>query len=761
MRAIISTLILAITLIGCDRNSDTTWQPSSGYIGIQPISGSNELVLDVPKNLGQLLYYPSLARGLGSNDIGLDRGLISDAKIVSFVAAGDQLLLIENNMRYRGSSTNPAENRAVDEAFPDHVLWSFPITDEASSHWRVDATDFVFSDAMNVSAWLADMSQGTYNVAKERSLIHWERTKSFATNLELEAAVSFTGSGSGSFLRDVISNDGGFTVHFHHSFLALPEPGFEIRPYHPRSGYFAQAWKDYTVGLHEDLNVQVVPRHRLIKADPDAPQSVAVEPIIYYLDPGVPEPVKSALLEGGSWWNQAFESIGYIDAFQIRELPEGADPMDARYNVINWVHRATRGWSYGASIIDPRTGEIIKGHVTLGSLRVRQDILIADALLNESNSSEAEAMALARIRQLSAHEIGHTLGIAHNFAASEHNRASVMDYPHPLIDVAAGSISLEDAYDNQLGEWDKLVIAYGYGDDYEAAKAALLASDIDYVSDFEARPLGGGSASGHLWDNGADPVAELERLVAVRDLALNRLGLSALDASDPIGQLDKLVVPVYNLTRYQVEAVAKQIGGYHLVANMANEPAAFRWVGDGQQRAAINALLDTLNEDFLRLPDTLASQLAPLSIGYSRDRESSPSQLGRLIDQRAMGEAYSRHVLEAMLAPERLNRLSLALSPIRIDDYFGQLFSSLLDPSTESPYTQRTAYIAARAFGSVLASSRVSEEVKTTLQWQLQSLVESMDNATPHGSRLKTLLNEASQQIAPSEPQVLPPGSPI
>ncbi|WP_298633967.1 zinc-dependent metalloprotease [uncultured Umboniibacter sp.] len=760
MRSLVIALSLSLLLVGCNQE-DNTWQPANGFIGLTTDTSSNQLHLDVPKDLGELLYYPSLARGIGSNDIGLDRGLLGDTKIVSFVAAGERLLLVEHNMRYRSTSANPAETQAVEEAFPDHVIWSFPIINANDTHWRVDATDFAFSDSMAVSDWLASMDQGSYTANQARSMIHWDRSKAFPENLEIEAVVSFTGTGAGSYLDDVVSNTDGFTVYLHHSFLKLPEDGFDVRPYHPNSGYFSVAWQDYTVGLHEDLTVRVIPRHRLEKMNPDAASSPAVEPIIYYLDPGVPEPVKTALFDGGMWWNQAFEAIGYEDAFQIRELPEGADPMDARYNVINWVHRATRGWSYGASVIDPRTGEIIKGHVTLGSLRVRQDILIADALLDQTNSAEAEAMALARIRQLSAHEIGHTLGIAHNFAASERNRASVMDYPHPLIDIASGAISLAEAYDNAIGEWDTLVVDYGYGDDFEAAKNALLRSDIGYVSDYEARPLGGGSASGHLWDNGADPVNELDRLVAIRELALSRLSLNAIDNSDPIGQLDKVVVPVYNLTRFQVEAVAKQIGGYHLLANLAADPAAFIWVDKAKQIAAADSLLRTLEADFLLLPDSLAQQLAPMPIGFSRDRESSPSQLGRLIDQRAMAEAYTRHVLAAMLAPQRLNRLSQAMSPLSVDEYLTLIFERVAAMPNQSPFNERSQYLLARSFGDVLANPATREEVKATLQWQLKGWIEELDTTTASGFRLHQLLTEAMGKIAPSEAQVLPPGSPI
>lgn len=462
--------------------------PQPGLIPIYADKTNGKVYLQVSTNNPEYLYYFSLPQGLGSNDIGLDRGQLMslDAKLVVFEDAGDKVLLRQRNTQYRAVSDNPLEQRSVDEAFASSVLWGFPVVARTADSMLLDATEFALRDSHGVSRTLAATNQGDFSLDASRSALYWPRTKAFPKNTELEATLTFTGDKPGEFVRQVAPDPYSISVRMHHSFVQLPEAGFVARPFHPESGFWSFEYKDYAVPIEAEMMQRFVPRHRLSKKDPTAAVSEAVEPIIYYLDPGVPEPVRSALLDGAKWWDQAFAAAGYKDAFQVKMLPADADPLDVRYNVIQWVHRATRGWSYGYGLMDPRTGEIIKGHVTLGSLRVRQDYLIAqgmtapfaadsmdpsaaDDTTAQTGNREAQAalseMALARIRQLSAHEIGHTLGIAHNFAASNKDRASVMDYPHPLLTLGADNkISLTGAYANGIGDWDKRVIQYGYGD---------------------------------------------------------------------------------------------------------------------------------------------------------------------------------------------------------------------------------------------------------------------------------------------------------
>lgn len=514
-----------------------------GYFSFYHDEDEGKVYLQIEKFEQEFLFQSSLPHGIGSNDIGLDRGQLGDTRLVQFERVGSKVFLRQLNPYYRADSSNPLEQQAINEAFASSIIWGFKVVaatrnkQKGTSKVLIDYTPFLLSDIHNISSTLKKRKQGNFKVDATRSGLYPKFTKAFPNNTEFEATVTFKGTDAGKHLKSVTPEASAVTVNLHHSLIKLPDNNYQTRRFHPYSGYWSIEYADYATAIDQPLIKRLIPRHRLAKKNPQAKLSEAVKPIIYYLDAGVPEPIKTALIDGAMWWQQAFTDIGYKNAFQIKMLPENADPMDVRYNVIQWVHRATRGWSYGSSVIDPRTGEIIKGHVTLGSLRVRQDYLIALGLTSpftegsngegtsdfgKSNSekeqidtSAMKAMALARIRQLSAHEVGHTLGIAHNFAASVNNRASVMDYPHPFITLdEQGEIDLSQAYKENLGVWDKYVIAYGYGDfsqkngKNETAQlldlvAQTKAKGLLYSSDPDARPASGAHNTGHLWDNGS------------------------------------------------------------------------------------------------------------------------------------------------------------------------------------------------------------------------------------------------------------------
>ena len=645
-----------------------------GFYDVYYQQAKDKLYLNITDFNQPFLFQSSLPRGIGSNDIGLDRGQLGQTRLVEFARFGNKVLLKQLNTAYRATSNNRAEQASIDEAFADSVIAGLPIVAQDDSGVLVDYTDFLFSDIHQVVERLKQSKQGNYRVDPARSGVYLPRSKSFVDNTELEALITYGGDGQGEYVRQVTPAPNSISVHLHHSLIRLPDNKYQPRPFHPYSGYWKMSYQDYSVPIASPMEKAFIPRHRLNKKHPSAAQSEAVEPIIYYLDPGIPEPLKSALYDGAMWWNQAFEAIGYKDAFQVKTLPKEADPMDIRYNVIQWVHRATRGWSYGTSVIDPRTGEILKGHVTLGSLRVRQDYLIALGLTSpfadgNTNTDQQQQMALARIRQLSAHEVGHTLGIAHNFAASANQRASVMDYPHPYIRIHNNQIDLSQAYDVGIGEWDKHVIAYGYQDVNQVRESAFLTRQINqtralgllYQSDPDARPLSAANAQGHLWDNGQDPLAELQRINQIRAFALQRFGLPTLAPGRSLGSLQETLVPIYYLHRYQLQAVAKLIGGVHYEYELKGDyptPKGVTIIAPDRQRQAINALLNTMSPDYLALPESLLQLITPKAYGSQNTRESFQGRTGPTFDPISAGEAAAAFSLSLLLQPERLNRLA-------------------------------------------------------------------------------------------------------
>ncbi len=644
-----------------------------GFFRLYWDAHAGKLWLEIDRWDSEFLYIHSLPAGVGSNDIGLDRGQLGATRVVRFQRIGPRVLLIEPNYSFRAATENPAEQRAVREAFAESVLWGFEVAAAEEGRVLVDATNFFLRDAHNVVGTLRRTNQGSYRLEPSRSAFYLPRTKNFPRNTEVEVMLTFTGDDPGAWVRSVVPTPEAITVRQHHSFVALPESGYTSRRFDPRAGYFSRDYADYAVPVGEPVRQRVITRHRLEKKNPGAAISEPVKPIVYYLDRGAPEPIRSALLEGARWWAQAFEAAGFRNAFRVELLPEDADPMDVRYNVIQWVHRSTRGWSYGSSVTDPRTGEIIKGHVTLGSLRVRQDYLIAEGLLapyeeGKPVPSRMLEMALARLRQLSAHEVGHTLGLAHNYAASTVGRASVMDYPHPLVRLGRdGAPDVSDAYATGIGEWDKVAIAYGYsqfaaGTDESAALEKILsdaaARGLFFLTDQDARPAGSASPVAHLWDNGTDAVAELARVMEVRAAALARFGERNIPPGAPMTTLEEVLVPVYMYHRYQVEAAAKLVAGLdyrHTLRGPGQQPVKI--VSPTEQRRALKAVLTTLTPEALLLPDALLRLLPPRAPGYSRSRETFRARTGVTFDALAPAEAAAHHVAGFLLHPERAARL--------------------------------------------------------------------------------------------------------
>lgn len=744
--------------------------------------------LEVSQLDKEFLYMNALAGGVGSNDLGLDRGKIGDTRIVKFIKQGNKLLLQQPNLKYRAESDNSKERAAVSEAFASSILFGFDIVKTEGTTYTIDLTPFLLQDANGIARLLKDRKEGSYKLDKKRTVVRKEGLHSFPKNTEFESILTFGGEPKGKHLWTVTPSGEALTVVQHQSFIALPDNGYIPRPYHPYSGFNNILYYDYATPIHEPMAKRYINRHRLIKKNSGAATSEAVEPIIYYVDAGCPEPIKSALIEGASWWNQAFTEAGFENAFQVKVLPDDAHPLDVRYNVIQWVHRSTRGWSYGASVVDPRTGEIIKGHVSLGSLRVRQDFMIAQGILSPYKTSEDHApmteMALARLRQLSAHEVGHTIGLAHNFAASTNDRASVMDYPHPLIKMKDRHIDLSDAYDDKIGIWDKRTIVYGYtefenrNEDSEQLQELLITTKemgLLYMSDADARPKGGAHPKAHLWDNGNDPIEELKRIGELRKASLEKFGENSIAENTPYSELEKVLVPVYLMHRYQAEAVAKIIGGvdYNYAVKGFEEPQN-KSVPVGAQYKATQELLNTLTYQELAFPQSALDNILPAAKGFGRNRESFDSNMNLVFDPLNAAESYTNFVLSLMLHPDRLTRMTIQPG-IDINSYLESIATRIFtDAGASNPYETQLSLIPRKVLVihliKIAKNKKINKQVAATALMELRRINRKHlpnsvnDVATKANNRyLKSLIDnmyDPEMAVLPSLAD-MPPGSPI
>jgi hypothetical protein len=730
-------------------------QALDGFLPVHVDAHAGRILVTLPAAgadgvLARMLYTASLRTGLGAAPTFLDRGRASPTQVLAFRRYGKKVAAVFENPRFRAAETpNASPDFATSIVWMGDVAANLPdgrVVVDLSGLLTTDTIGIVDSLNQSTDTFGVGGGQGAgkdFKLDAKLSAADPASVKLFPENLEVDAVQTYTSKTPGAEVANIAPSPQQVSFTVHHSFVQLPAPGFRPRVFDPRIGGFSTQVVDFSVPLGGDVVRDLANRFRLDKLDPAAARSRVRKPIVFYVDWRAPEPIRTALMQGIGWWAKAFDAAGYIDAFQVKVLPHDVDPLDVRYNVVNFVDRATRGWSYGQEIVDPRTGEVVKGMVVIGSLRVRQDIQILEGLvgadkLGSGGPNDPVQAALGRLRQLGAHEVGHTLGFAHNFAASTQDRASVMDYPPPRIDLVDGKLDLHDAYAAGAGAWDMATVAWLYGEPppgqdaqaYADAEATrIVASGLRFVHDGDARADDSGQPWASLWDDGADPTAELNRLMRVREVALDHFGLNALTSGEPVADLHRRFVPVWLLHRYQMVAAAKVIGGVYTqyAVNGGGNEAALP-ASPADQRAALTAVLATLAPDALRVPQRLVPLLsAPRNASDNRQYsiELFAGATGTPFDPLAAADAAAELTLDALLAPTRLARLQVQhaadANALGVDELLDRLLATTLPDRTDA-LSRRIAYRTLVTLAQVAHAKKTAPGVAALLDQRVHDM---------------------------------------
>jgi len=823
-RILVSVLIiLSFTLAGAAQTppkktiSSVTekLQKIDGFMPLYVDSDNGKVYMEISRLNKEFLYLVSLPTGVGSNPLGLDRGQLGTTKVVTFERSGNKVLLVQPNYDFRATG-DEKQKKSVEESFAKSVIWGFRIEASDGDKILIDATNFLIRDAHGVGERINQSRQGNYNFDESRSALFLPNTKGFPKNTEVEATITLTAGGDTNNLVNQVTPTGKYvTVRERMSFVELPDDKYKPRKFDPRTGGISISFYDYGTDINEDLEKRWIQRHRLEKKDPTAAMSDPVKPIIYYVDSGAPKLIQDALIEGASWWNQAYEAAGFRNAFQVKVLPPDADPMDIRYNMINWVHRSTRGWSIGDSVVDPRTGEVLKGDVTLDSQRARQDFLLGAGMspqyksglacefgmmpdvdyLADGSAAEVTAMAYARIRQLSAHEVGHTLGFTHNFAASTFGRGSVMDYPAPMIEIKNGKLDFSNAYAVGIGTFDKFQVRYAYSqfapgtsEDAELEKIVNdgVANGMLFLGDQDARPAGGANPLANLWDNGSDPVAMLKHEMQVRRIGINQFGLQNIPTGAPLSELENKFLPLYLHHRYQLTAAIKSIGGAYYTFSMRTPTGPIpskpqEIVPADRQRDALATALSTIKPEELAISENILNLIPPRAYGYGSERsELFAKRTNPVFDPLGAAEIAADLAISGVLEPNRAARTITFNARNKTYPHFREVVDELMKATWKAPVPidanlaliQRSIQtLAVTRLMDLAANGNAQPQVRAVASEALRSLMASLkrmpatgDTAAHYHATIDDIDRFLTRPDAPRKqttPLATPPGDPI
>ena len=782
-----------------------------GFLPLYWNETKGTLLLEIPELDEPFLYLTSLATGMGVNGLGMDRGQIGDEAVAHFERVGPKVLLVLDHPSFRAVNTdNEALLQSVEESFPTSTIGQFDVVAETEGRVLIDITGFAIRDVMNVRGGMRRAREGNFSLNRDRSVIYLPRTKAFPRNTEIEVSLTFTSDDPGARVRQHTPDGRAVTIRQHHSFIRLPEPGFRPRAFDPRVGIFAVRFFDYSQPFDGHYEQRYAVRHRLIKRNPGAQMSEPVEPIVYYLDRGVPEPYRTAFKEGAGWYNQVFEAAGFRNAFRVEDMPDDMDPLDARYDVIQWVHRTDPGSSIGPSFVDPRTGEIIKAAVRMDSHRsvvdfniyaaalpgldaesalqlMEAETAIGDWIAGMAPDVTAEEFAMARRRQHAAHEVGHTLGLAHNFIAASYGRASVMDYPAPYITWQNGQFALRDAYREGPGAYDSLAIRWAYSEfdpEDEAEQLNTIAVDgirrgIAFITNPDENPSSS-HPEGTTWINGSNTLEELRRLMDVRRALIDAFDETAIREGEPMSMLNTRFVALYLQHRFSITAATKAIGGMRFRYALRGDPAPpTEIVAPEVQQAALELLLDAIEPEELAIPERILALMAPRPFGYSTDRRAFGSAATPAFDQVGVARTLSRMVVAGIFAPQRTARLVAfnARNPEQpsLESIVQRVIARTWSREADTEYGALQRVVDRVVLDELIrlaSNADATVESRAAAAWGVQQIAEQMQNTEPANAQqdahftmaamdIRRFFNRMEMATDPSAPIPPPPGTPI